>query len=1139
MRKLKILTFNWHEVYIHMLAKTGHDFDVVEVPKGGRFGWIREFRPVPKNCRLITEEEALAKLDRGWYDRFIAHNIRDISFIGARSIPKILVFHNKFTCENALGGNRQERAGYLSQCRQLLDIAGNPTLIFISEMKKDDWGFAGEVILPGIDPGEYGGYRGNEEKVLRIGNGLIERDIMLGYSIQERLLKGIPSTVLGLNYSIPQSIIPKDWEGLKEFMRSHRLYLNTTLYPYEDGYNLSMLEAMATGMPVVSIANPTSPIEDGINGFISDDEGYLRERIEELLRNPSLAMQIGQKARETVIEKFPIEKFISEWKRVLDDAKIMRPKTNERFFNPQSLTPNPRLKILMSYTSNPQTTAAYMEKALRMHHDIVTYGPRISEDAIKLWDLEKIKDRIKDHDIPFFTEDINKVFQGLPDGWSPDLFLWVETGVWFPVEGVESLPCLTACYLIDSHLNLEKHIELARMFDIVFIAQKAYLPEFKEAGIENVFWLPLGCDTEVHSRKAGGKLYDIGFIGSLNNPKRNELLNKLKEKFNIYYERCFLERMAEVFSQSKIVFNISAKNDLNMRVFEALCSGSMLLTDEATGSGLTEFFQDKKHLAIYSNETELFKLAEYYLSHAEEREKIAQEGMKEALNKHTYEHRAKEMIEIISSLPVARRCLDTHPEAVVLQPYCIGKGIDVGCGFRKTHPDAIGVDLLAKGEAGEHGCVKGMKSQADIKASGDNLYMFKDGELDYVVSRHNLEHYVDPLKTLLEWKRVLKTDGILAMVLPDESRINTIALDPTHKSSFTPSSIKRLLDMIGGFEIIKIEPVVENWSFAVIAKKTDRKNIIPGGRVVFIDSDSADYYKQERRDVQAMIPNGTIRVLDIGCGEGVFGKRLLEKGAQEVTGIEVTPDAAKKAGKNLSRVVCADIETIDRLPFENGYFDCLILSDVLEHLKDPLSVLTRLKDYLSEDGVIIASIPNVRYHGVVNMLAEGYWRYQNFGILDRTHLRFFTKKEMEKLFQDAGFDITGLSENIDPAYHTLKDPLSGEIEFGRVTLKGLSPEEMKDLFVVQYLIRAKKAEVKSYIDSENSEERLRRIEDYLQIHPADLDALMEYAGLCYKNGLLDNAIESLERVLIFDSENKAAMDLKKRIGEGVDAYKHV
>lgn len=160
-----------------------------------------------------------------------------------------------------------------------------------------------------------------------------------------------------------------------------------------------------------------------------------------------------------------------------------------------------------------------------------------------------------------------------------------------------------------------------------------------------------------------------------------------------------------------------------------------------------------------------------------------------------------------------------HPERLAVLEYCVGKGIDVGCGNRKTSENCIGVDVLEKGELGKYGCVTGKQSQADVRASGDDLHMFADGELDFVVARHNIEHYVDVVKTLLEWKRVLKSGGTLALVVPDDTNLDTIKLDPTHKHAFTPESFKRYIKLIGGLEITRLEPVIENWSFICVCKK--------------------------------------------------------------------------------------------------------------------------------------------------------------------------------------------------------------------------------------------------------------------------------------------------------------------------------
>lgn len=164
---------------------------------------------------------------------------------------------------------------------------------------------------------------------------------------------------------------------------------------------------------------------------------------------------------------------------------------------------------------------------------------------------------------------------------------------------------------------------------------------------------------------------------------------------------------------------------------------------------------------------------------------------------------------------------DIHPERRMLYPLCQGRGVDVGCGHRKTHPDAIGVDMTPKGSEGSVGNVAGKISQADIQASGDQLDMFKDDELDYLVQRHNLEHYQDVIKTLQEWKRVVRPGGIIGMAIPDDEFCNTIQLDPTHLHVFTRSSFKRLIELIGGLKILYLDVLLKDWSFVCVMQKTD------------------------------------------------------------------------------------------------------------------------------------------------------------------------------------------------------------------------------------------------------------------------------------------------------------------------------
>ncbi|VAX25297.1 hypothetical protein MNBD_NITROSPINAE02-654 [hydrothermal vent metagenome] len=172
----------------------------------------------------------------------------------------------------------------------------------------------------------------------------------------------------------------------------------------------------------------------------------------------------------------------------------------------------------------------------------------------------------------------------------------------------------------------------------------------------------------------------------------------------------------------------------------------------------------------------------------------------------------------------AKMIRNTHqhlnPELMVVAPIVSGKGIDVGCGSAKTHPDCIGVDIIAPGEKGDVASQKGLVSQADIMASGDRLDMFGEGELDYVIARHNLEHYDDPVKTLAEWRRVLKPGGVMGLVLPDDDAFDTMSADKTHKHPFTRSSLKKIVDEMADLTLVETGVSQHLWSFYAIIEKT-------------------------------------------------------------------------------------------------------------------------------------------------------------------------------------------------------------------------------------------------------------------------------------------------------------------------------
>ncbi len=158
-----------------------------------------------------------------------------------------------------------------------------------------------------------------------------------------------------------------------------------------------------------------------------------------------------------------------------------------------------------------------------------------------------------------------------------------------------------------------------------------------------------------------------------------------------------------------------------------------------------------------------------------------------------------------------------HPEALVLYLICKGKGIDVGCGYRKTHPDAIGIDWIKKGAKGKVGNVKGKISVADVWARGDKLNMFKSNSLDYVISRHNLEHYQNPQKTLKEWIRVLKREGFLGVVVPNS--YNPQTFEKTHYFDFDLNNLVDMFKETNQLKILKYGECIPKWSFYCIARK--------------------------------------------------------------------------------------------------------------------------------------------------------------------------------------------------------------------------------------------------------------------------------------------------------------------------------
>ncbi|MBI1320407.1 MAG: glycosyltransferase [Candidatus Hydrogenedens sp.] len=875
----RILTFNFHEPYLCLMAKCGYPLDV-GVYESGYLAreWMTRHRPMPENITLLGEADWKARAQSGYYDAVIAQNEMNALDLLHCPSPKVLLCHNRrqfleSTAQTDRGDPREEFDKMLAVLRAAFGF------VFISETKRQSYGIAGSIVLPGIDLDEFHGYTGEEARVIRVGNNMRERNLMFDVDFQEAACVGLPNRVAGVNVSIPGSAPAETYEDLLELYRRNRCMLHVTRQAYEDGYNLAMLEAMATGMPVVSLANATSPLTDGVDGFVSDDAGVLHERLKELLADTDLARRMGAAARETIAERFPLDAFTQGWREIIDGLAAR----SGTAISAQPDRPAGSLNVLLHYVMNPLTTGRYVEEALRAKHQVMTAGFRIPEEVLQLWGFESPPPyRAHEIDLPHKAP-YAQLLAYLPESFHPDIYLYIDSGPTEIEPDIELIDAPKIAWLIDTHVNFDSRLAMARYFDCVFLAHQAQVEPFRVEGIEHVYWLPLACSPELHALPEQPRDLDVACVGSFSQEeggRRDALLRAVGKRFpNHFIGRAWPDDMATIYNRAKIVVNASFKDDVNMRVFEGIAAGALLLTDRVTG--LDALLKDGEHLALYEGEQDLLDKIDYYLSHDAEREAIAAAGRAEVLENHTYARRIESML---------RR----------------SRGVLGGLRRPEMH--------------------------------------------------HKKKH--------------------------------------------------------------------EN------------------------------YYQHVRRELFPHIPRKTRRLLDVGCGQGTFASTLKrERALEHVAGIEIVEEAFERAVERLDEAYNADIERV-ALPFKPASFDCIVCADVIEHLVDPRTALEKLSKLLTPEGVIVISVPNVRYVDVIDTLSRGFWYYVEEGIMDSTHIHWFTKRGIEARAREAGLEVlvseplSSKTENRTPRNE------DGSVTIGKLTLHGVSDQEYEELHTYQHLLVA-------------------------------------------------------------------------------------
>lgn len=221
----------------------------------------------------------------------------------------------------------------------------------------------------------------------------------------------------------------------------------------------------------------------------------------------------------------------------------------------------------------------------------------------------------------------------------------------------------------------------------------------------------------------------------------------------------------------------------------------------------------------------------------------------------------------------------------------------------------------------------------------------------------------------------------------------------------------------------------------------------------------APYYNFVRHEVLDMIRESPRVVLDVGCGAAATSQELKRRFPDAVVhGIELNAHAAEVAAGRIDRVLCENVETLnfEAVGFEPGSIDLVLFPDVLEHLYDPWNLLRRIRPLLSNRAHIISSIPNVRNLWLILELLRGNWDYVPAGLLDITHIRFFTKKTIEQLFTQTGYRVEALGINLDGRIPAADIPAGqrADINTERMVLRQISAEEFLELRAIQFLVDA-------------------------------------------------------------------------------------
>jgi len=237
--------------------------------------------------------------------------------------------------------------------------------------------------------------------------------------------------------------------------------------------------------------------------------------------------------------------------------------------------------------------------------------------------------------------------------------------------------------------------------------------------------------------------------------------------------------------------------------------------------------------------------------------------------------------------------------------------------------------------------------------------------------------------------------------------------------------------------------------------------------------------------ILALVPPGS-RVLEIGCSSGSQTRLLKNTLGCSVTAIEIDATAAEDAREFCARLIIGDIENLNLVEeLGNQSFEVIILSDVLEHLKHPGDTLMKIRPLLGQSGILLASIPNIAHAAICWELAHGRFDYRDYGLLDDTHIRFFTKKSITHLFERSGYYIAAWERNI-------KRPQETELEVRPLSAEGIAfltwiEAQNPEADTYQFVVKAYSTEQRGMFESD-----LQEVQAGINAARAEIQQLKQY-----------------------------------------------